>query len=166
MANNKYISGEIEHFGEFQIPSKTPLTVLPADDNEARTIGFAVFENLGSPVYLAPDDFDGGEVSEEVVEACMDKAKVLRNLDDIKIGTKLFIPSLFGAAYGIVTYKDPAKEGEFSAHSKSGNHGFYLSYSPHYLRGFDRPQDIWVCWGEGNLAGIRKLELYAGSDPA
>lgn len=40
-----YVTCEPEHFG--RIPVRTELTVLSADNPQARTIGFSVFENLG-----------------------------------------------------------------------------------------------------------------------
>ena len=44
-----YVCAEPEMFG--RIPVRTELTVLSADDPQARTIGFSVFENLGIGAY-------------------------------------------------------------------------------------------------------------------
>lgn len=44
-----YVCCEPEHFG--RIPVRTELTVLSADDPKARTIGFSVFENLGTGAF-------------------------------------------------------------------------------------------------------------------
>ena len=48
-AGTVYVCGEPEFFG--RIPVRTELTVLSADDNRNRTVGFSMFEQLGIGAY-------------------------------------------------------------------------------------------------------------------
>jgi len=48
-AGTVYVCGEPEFFG--RIPVRTELTVLSADDNRNRTVGFSMFEHLGIGAY-------------------------------------------------------------------------------------------------------------------
>jgi len=133
--------------------------VLGPDDPNRPVIGLKIYENIGSPVYLVPEGFVPAEHTREEAESLMTPAHVIRDIEGIKIGTWLFLDTLWG---GIVMVQVTKGDGDsFLANSEDGNTGYSFYYvRNHYLLGFgDEQQALWICGGRGNLKGLRKLQI-------
>ena len=157
--------GEPEPVGK--IPSRTEMTVLPADP-DTKPVGWAVHMRNGGPVLLAPK----GLVIQETLDQSVSKdgkqldlsdeqskaiAEVIDNeetyqitsINGIQIGDLLLVPTLFGYALANVT---EVRAKERKAWARSSSCAFPLEFGgPDW--------DCWWCGLSMNLKGIKKMEI-------
>jgi hypothetical protein len=127
------------------IPTKTEISQLTAKD---RTINFSVWEEIGFPVYR----YTEGLVFKDRAEWDAfrdDNANLFLDPDSLQAGVKILV--------GANAVAEVIGVGE-SMHgiSPNGKVTYFLQYET------DRPvgASCWKCTGVGNLAGIKRLELY------
>ena len=123
---------------ERPLPSKTELTVLPADDPKGRTLGFVVRERNGVSLYPIID----GKIGENPVPAT----------EDLVVGRDYTASGLMGEDLLWTVGKDDY--GEFS-----------ITCGPSLIGCLERGKDERNCWavtGMVNTRGLKKLNITTG----
>lgn len=126
-------------------PKVQTLKSLP----EPPEIGFAVREYSGAEVYGAPPGLSYEEVRSTANWPEGFELEPIRKEEAIEDGSVVIIPGLFGGLSAYKVHRD--KEG--SLYGMSGEVWAGLEWAPD-----DRKS--WICIGTGNLAAIKKLDVY------
>ena len=149
------------------IPARSELTVLGPDEI-AKTVGFSVRENSGSPVFLIPpehgygiatgDDSMDPPIRYEYITWLIKPEKALLRQEDIQVGSWI-LARTFGGVTAVQIVSGAGDE--YTAKSLSGNAGYFLMYDRQYFPhgSAETPTPTWVCWGQANLKGLSKLTI-------
>lgn len=143
-----------------KIPVRTELTVLSVDDPHARTIGFSIFEQVGSEIWRPPERATWPPESyEDCISIAVDANWVFE--EDLEEGAEFLVRGLIGFSV-LVVHKD--SYGGVFGMSSSQKMGFSLSFEKDRLE-FRKGKEPsvgpprWVCVCTSNLEGLRKLEI-------
>lgn len=132
-----------EHIEMGQLPIRTEITVVPADDPEMLKIGFKVTEYIGTTVCSAPPGLSAEQVRNKANWPEGFESEPIFEEDALQDESVVLICN------GVYTLH---RGEDGTLHGTSGGMTGFLEYAPD-----DR--NCWVCGGFANLAGIQRLNL-------
>lgn len=126
------------------VPVRTELTVLPADDPSKREIGLVIRERNGVEIHK----FEEGRKYERDEDGRWKDLAPITEEGDLRAGDKILVPGLMGELFVMSVEAD-----KYGALTARGEH---LSAVLEFGKD-DR--HAWVCVGLINLRGLQRLEI-------